>query len=161
MADGTLPPVGSFGVTATGGIAGWFIRLGTFSRYNHAFIVGPGGLIVEATPYGAKYGHTSMYPKAKYNLHTVLPDATREHIWANAQAMLGTKYNWLDILALSLRFFGLRFNWIAKRIQRTDRLICSQSVDLAYQRAGVHLFDDGRLPQDVTPGDLADLLTED
>jgi uncharacterized protein YycO len=153
-----LPPVGSYGVTATGGIAGWFIRLGTFSRYNHAFIVGPAGIIIEATPWGARYGHISLYPRARYNLHTVLPEETREQIWRNAQALLGTKYGWLDISALSLRFFGLKFKWIEKRIQRQDRLICSQLVALAYRRAGVYLFDDGRLPQDVTPGDLADIL---
>jgi hypothetical protein len=156
MAD--FPPIGSYGVTATGGIAGWFIRLGTFSRYNHAFVVGPAGLIIEATPQGAKYGHVSMYPKARYNLHTSLPDATREQIWKNAQDLLGTKYGWLDILALGLRFFGLKFQWIEDRIQRQDRLTCAQLVDLAYKRAKVFLFDDGRLPQDVNPGDLADLL---
>jgi hypothetical protein len=33
-------------------------------------------------------------------------------------------------------------------------MICSQLVDEAYLRAGVHLFDDGRDPGDVTPGDL-------
>jgi hypothetical protein len=40
-------------------------------------------------------------------------------------------------------------------------LICSQLVDEAYLRAGVHLFDDGRLPGDVTPGDLWWLLQRD
>jgi cell wall-associated NlpC family hydrolase len=158
MAD--IPPLGSYGVTATGGWAGWFIRLGTFSRYNHAFIVGPNGVIVEANPTGAEIGHISQYPKARYNLHTSLPDATREQIWRNAEALLGTKYGWLDILALSLRFFGLRWGWIEARIKRQDRLICSQLVTLAYARAGVHLFDDGRLAQDVNPGDLADILAD-
>ncbi|MER5754411.1 hypothetical protein [Streptomyces sp. NPDC002088] len=160
MAKGPVPPVGTYGVTATGGIAGWWIRLGTFSRYNHAFVVGHGGLIIEATPHGAKYGHISMYPKARYNLHTSLPDDTRERIWSNAQALLGTKYGWLDLFALSLKFFGLRWEWVENRIQRQDRLICSQLVDLAYERAGVHLFDDGRLSQNVTPGDLADILAD-
>jgi uncharacterized protein YycO len=155
-----LPPLGSYGVVATGDIGGWFIRLGTFSRYNHAFIVGPGGTIVEAWPGGARYGHISQYPKARYNWRTTLPDEIREEVWKNAESMLGTKYGWLDILALSLRFFGLRWGWIEARIKRQDRLICSQLVTLAYARAGVHLFDDGRLAQDVTPGDLADILAD-
>jgi uncharacterized protein YycO len=155
-----VPPLGSYGVTATGGVAGWFIRLGTFSRYNHAFIVGPGGTIIEATPYGAQYGSISMYPKARYNSDDAIPDGIREEIWANAQSMLGTKYGWLDIAALSLRFFGQRWKWVEKRIQRQDRLICSQLVDLAYERSGISLFDDGRLPQNVTPGDLADILAD-
>jgi hypothetical protein len=158
MAD--LPPIGSFGVVRTGGIAGWFIRLGTFSRYNHAFVVGRGGILVEADPKGARYNHISNYPNARYNLHTSLPDGTREQIWKSAEAMVGRRYGWLDILALSLRFFGLRFGWIEDRIKRQDRLICSQLVVLAYAQAGVYLFDDGRLAQDVTPGDLADLLID-
>jgi hypothetical protein len=156
----SLPPVGSFGVVRTGGIASWLIRLGTFSRYNHAFIVGPGGIIIEADPRGARYNHITSYPGAKYNLHTSLLPITREQIWKNAEGLLGRKYGWLDIAALGLSFFGLRFGWIADRIKRQDRLICSQLVVLAYAQSGVYLFDDGRLAQDVTPGDLADLLID-
>jgi hypothetical protein len=37
-------------------------------------------------------------------------------------------------------------------------LICSQLVDLAYQRAGRQLFDDGRWPGYVMPSSLAQLL---
>ena len=37
-------------------------------------------------------------------------------------------------------------------------MICSQLVDEAYARAGVQLFDDGRLPGDVTPADLYGLI---
>jgi hypothetical protein len=43
-------------------------------------------------------------------------------------------------------------------IADSGHLICSQLVDLCYLRAGAHLFDDGRLPGDVTPGDLWKLL---
>jgi uncharacterized protein YycO len=156
MAD--VPPIGSLGVTATGGFAGWVIRKFTNSRVNHAFIVGPGGLIVEANPSGAAFGDIRQYPKARYNLHTVLPDETRERIWANAVAMVGTPYGWLDILAITLKRFHISIPWVDRRIQRQDRLICSQLVDLAYERADVHLFDDGRLPQNVRPVDLDNIL---
>ncbi|MDX3260812.1 hypothetical protein PV336_16465 [Streptomyces sp. MI02-2A] len=158
MAD--YPPVGSFVVIRTGGLWAWLIRLGTFSRYNHAAIAGRDGLLVEADPSGARYNHIENYPKSRYNAHTAIPEATREQIWQNAVGLLGRKYGWLDIFALSLSFFGLRFGWIADRIKRQDRLICSQLVVLAYAQAGVYLFDDGRLAQDVTPGDLADLLID-
>jgi hypothetical protein len=100
MAEGTPPPVGSIGVTATGGVLGWGIRLLTFSRYNHAYIVGPAGLLVEAQPGGARLGHISMYPKAKYNSRTVIPDETREKIWqtalgfAQANNGKGIGYGW-------------------------------------------------------------------
>jgi hypothetical protein len=33
-------------------------------------------------------------------------------------------------------------------------MICSQLADEAAMRGGWHLFSDGRIPQDVTPGDL-------
>jgi hypothetical protein len=36
--------------------------------------------------------------------------------------------------------------------------MCSQLVDLSYHEAGVELFDDGRIPGDVSPGDLLDLI---
>ena len=37
-------------------------------------------------------------------------------------------------------------------------MICSQLVDEAYKRAGVQLFDDNRLPGDVDPNDLWELI---
>jgi uncharacterized protein YycO len=162
MAKGTPPPVGSIGVTATGGILGWFIRWLTFSRYNHAFIVGPAGLLVEAQPGGARLGHISMYPKAKYNSAKTIPDETRLAIWetalgfAQANNGKGIGYNWLDDIALGLRFFGFWSERIARRIARTDRLQCAQLCDLAYSRNGIHLFDDDRLPLSVNPGDIAE-----
>ncbi|MFE9525122.1 hypothetical protein [Streptomyces sp. NPDC006631] len=155
-----LPPLGSFGVTATGGFIGWVIRKFTNSRVNHAFIVGPGGLIVEANPSGAAFGHITQYPNARFNLHTVLPDETRERIWDNAVALVGTPYGWLDILAITLKRFHISIAWVDRRIQRQDRLICSQLVDLDYQRSGVTLFDDGRLPQNVRPVDLDNILPD-
>jgi hypothetical protein len=156
--------VGSIGVVATGGIIGWGIRLLTFSRYNHAFIVGPAGLLVEAQPGGARLGHVSMYPTAKYNTHTVIPDETRLAIWETALAFAqarngkGIGYGWLDDLALGLRFFGVWSKWIANRIARQDRLQCAQLCDLAYSLNGIHLFDDRRLPLAVDPGDLEDVF---
>jgi hypothetical protein len=160
------PPIGSFGVTATKGFVAWMIRLLTFSRYNHAFIVGPRGIIVEAQPGGARFSHVSRYPNAKYNLHTVLPQATREKIWdialgfTHANGGKGVPYNWVDDAALGLRFFGLWIPAINRRIIRPDRLQCAQLVDQAYALAGVTLFDDGRLPLAVDPGDLGDILPD-
>lgn len=162
MAKGTPPPVGSIGVVGTRSIVGWGIRLLTFSRYNHAFIVGPGGILVEAQPGGARLGHISMYPTARYNSDVVIPDSTRLAIWetalgfAQANNGKGIGYNWLDDIALGLRFFGFWSDWIAERISRTDRLQCAQLCDLAYSRNGIHLFHDGRLPLAVDPGDIAE-----
>jgi hypothetical protein len=37
-------------------------------------------------------------------------------------------------------------------------MICSQQVAQCYTDVGINLFTDGRIPEDVMPGDLADLL---
>lgn len=81
-------------------------------------------------------------------------EGLREHIADFGRSLRGTKYGYLDYLSLGLERFNLKVPWVEDRVRRQDRLICSQLVDFAYQMAGIHLFDDGRLPQDVTPGDL-------
>jgi hypothetical protein len=157
------PRIGDFGVVATGGIISWLIRLFTFSRYNHAFIVGPRGQIVEAQPGGARIGNISDYPKAKYS-HGAIFASTRAKIWDNAVSFTtanggkGIGYGWADDAALGLRFFGIWIPWINFQIARQDRLQCAQLVDYAYSLAGVTLFDDGRVPMSVDPGDLADII---
>lgn len=162
----TNPRIGSYGVTATKGWVAWGIRLLTFSRYNHAFIVGPSGLIVEAQPGGARIGHISQYPNARYNIHDQIPDDVRQDIWRTALGFTtanngrGIGYGWLDDAALFFRFFGIWIPWINERIARQDRLQCAQLVDLAYSRCGQTLFDNGREPLAVDPGDLADLLAD-
>ncbi len=64
----------------------------------------------------------------------------------------------MDIVVLGLVGIGITWKWAAQRVADPSRLICSELVDLAYDRAGVHLFSDGRLPSGVTPGDLEDLI---
>jgi hypothetical protein len=43
---------------------------------------------------------------------------------------------------------------IRKRVEDSKHLICSAFVDRVMDRAGIHLYDDGRLSGDVTPSDL-------
>lgn len=155
-----LPPIGCFGVTSTGGFFAWVIRKFTRSRYNHAFIVGPNGLLVEADPAGARFSHIMAYPNARYNTNMVLDGATRQRIWDEAALIARNKvpYNWLDVFALGLKTLHVNLAWVDDRIQRSDRLQCAQLVDMTYESASVTLFDDGRLPQAVRPVDLGNLL---
>lgn len=153
------PPLGAYFVVRTNGFAGAVIRLATRSRENHAGVHVGGGMVVEAQPHGARLSPLTDYSgPIGWNDEEPLTDAQRQAIADAARGLVGRPYSWLDILALGLRQFGVRLPGLAKRIERSDRLICSQLVDLAYEVAGVHLFTDGRLPQDVTPGDLADRL---
>jgi uncharacterized protein YycO len=77
-----------------------------------------------------------------------------------ALEMVGTPYGWLDVIALGALQYGIHLPYLIRRLQDKKHLFCSQLVDEAYRLAGVQLFDDGRLPQDVTPGDLYDLIVK-
>jgi len=75
----------------------------------------------------------------------------------------GIPYNWPDIVAIGLaqRRLGRLVtprSWLARRLSRGDRLICSQLVDVCYEAAGLHLFTDHRPAGLVSPGDLLDLI---
>jgi hypothetical protein len=81
-------------------------------------------------------------------------DVLRRRVTSLALGKRGTPYNYLDYFALALERFNVHIKAVTDRVERTDRMICSQLVDWAYGQCGIHVFNDGRLPQDVTPGDL-------
>jgi uncharacterized protein YycO len=153
------PRVGDYFVVRTNGLAAWLIRLGTRSPVNHAGVFVGDGAIIEAQPGGAVRSPVTDYPNAIWS-DLPLTDSDRASIahWATAQ--VGVPYGWPDIAALTLACFGIKPRFVAKRIERMDRLICSQLCDKAYLLAGVHLFDDGRLTGEVTPGALLHLIVD-
>lgn len=67
-------------------------------------------------------------------------------------------YSWPDYAAIGLRALGVKTGRLAAYIKSTSSMICSQYTDAAYVANGVHLFDDGRWPGYVSPGDLAVML---
>jgi len=152
---------GDYGLSKTKGLLGFLISFGQLtigdaSRYQHAFVVVDveNDLVIEARPGGAGYQKLSTYEGRAAYSHIPLTDIQRERIVAAAKTCIGVKYNWLDYLALALLHLGIRPKWLTKFVSRKDRMICSQLVDEVYYRARIHLFTDGRFPQDVTPGDL-------
>lgn len=155
---------GTFGLSTIGGFTGFWVGLGQYiigdgSRFSHAFIVLDDNMVMEARPGGAKMVPLSRYPNAVFS-RIPLTDEQRAKIVQEARLLEGTPYSFLDYLALSLVHFGFKAKRLRKYIQNRRHMICSQLVDHVYQKAGVQLFDDGRLPQDVTPGDLANMLIE-
>ena len=149
-----------YGVVRTSGFVAKCIRRTTESRYNHAFVYIGRGEIVEATARGAVVSPASKYPSAVWNDEEPLTDEQRHQVRIAASYCVGAKYGFLDVVALALAGWGMRAHWLERRLSRTDRLICSQLVDVCYRKAGVALFDDDdRLPQNVTPGDLAERIT--
>ena len=175
-------PTGSFILTEIGGWTGrWvsaaqaFVRGG--SQWTHAAIVVGGGEMVEAQPGGAVLSPVSRFLDGRpfmvsddpVRLHLdqlVLPAVLhsresaearlRRDVATAARSLIGTPYSFADYLALAAVEAGL--DRVSERLRRyvesSGHLICSALVDRAYQRAGVKLFDDGRLSGDVTPGDL-------
>ena len=133
--------------------------IGDHSFVTHAFIVLPGGYIIEAMPGGAVFDRVTKYPHAVYSQFE-LDEDQRDSICAEAIKMQGTPYSYLDYLALAATHFNIRPEPIRRRVQDSGHMICSQLCTEAYRRSGVDLFPDKRLPMDVTPGDLSRLFLE-
>jgi cell wall-associated NlpC family hydrolase len=153
-----MPELGAFGVTATPGWKARVIRLVTHSTVNHAFIYVGNGQIVEANPSGAALAPVSKYPAAIWSTGPPNGQAVADA----ARSLIGTPYSWVDVVCVGLADI---FDWhvaapVRRRLNRRDRLDCSQLVDTAYLRAGIHLFPDGRVPGDVAPADLLNLIHE-
>lgn len=92
-------------------------------------------------------------------LANVMTPAIQAAIVREARAMQarGYRYAWSTYLYLALYRLGLRPRWLRDLVQNPDEGICSQAADLLVSDSGVHLFADGRMPYDVTPGDLGTL----
>jgi len=153
------PQPGDFGVVKTNGIVGKLIRVGTASRWNHAFIYIGDGVIVEANPSGVALSPANKYPKIAWNQHDTLSPYQREEIVDRAIREVGKPYAFLDIAALFFRIIGLRFirpNAFWKKLASTQSWFCSELVAHCYREAGLTLIN--KKDDLVTPGDLAERL---
>ena len=158
------PQPGDIGLSSSTGPIGKFIRtaqaiIGDHTFVTHAFIVLPGGDIIEAMPKGATFAKLDKYPDAVFSRFQLTLDQ-RDGICAEAIRMYGTPYSFLDYLSLGLTHINFHPEKVRKYVQDSGHLICSQLVSEAYLRAGVELFPDKRLSLDVTPGDLSRLFLE-
>ncbi|WP_431935811.1 hypothetical protein [Micromonospora sp. RP3T] len=142
----------------------------------HAYQVaatGPGwALAVEAMPAGARRVLLTDTDRTGPGYAYVrLPDDAGPAGWQRtatlaAYDMVGTPYGFAQYAALAGLVLtggttadtrGPLARYVNRRHPNTGlpvRVICSQLVDEALRVAGVHLFDDGRPPQYVTPGAL-------
>jgi hypothetical protein len=158
-AQGYTPRFGDFGVVKTDGIIGRLIRVGTASRWNHAFIYIGEGVIVEANPTGVAISPVTKYPKIAWNQHEKISDNLREKIVDAAFKEVGKPYAFLDITALFFRIIGLRFirpNVFWKKLASQESWFCSELVSYCYRTSGITLIN--KKDDLVTPGDLAERL---
>lgn len=161
---------GDFGIAKTNGLMGRVIRIGTTSRYNHAFIyvgiVDGHPTIIEANPAGIQIEWLSEYDRSQYEFSDLpLSDDQAKKIITFAYSKVGTPYGWSDLVALVLLTLHighqdsrklLRWKWVEKVATRTDRLVCSQFVAEAYEAAGIAISD--KRSWECNPGDLAEGL---
>jgi uncharacterized protein YycO len=155
----TVPQLGDFGLQPGGGLVGWMVRLGTFSRYGHsAVVVNTAPLeIVEAAGHGAR--RRGCRPDEFLWSRCPLTAEQRATVAAEAVACIGLPYDYGDIAGFVLRFFGAKI-----RGQSSDhadtRLICSELCVWAYRVAGHEIAPSPQIaPGDVSPGDLAQHIT--
>lgn len=171
------PKPGSFGLSIIGGKTGKYVAgaqaiTGDGSRWTHAFVVVDNDEVVEGMPGGAKL--TKLSDRLDDDGGHILCDrpiqealiehgnpgpadegAVRAEFCRVARELVGTPYSFLDYFAMGLTHFGIRAGWLRNYMLSKNHMICSQLVDETYRRVGIHMFRDGRLPMDVTPGDIA------
>jgi hypothetical protein len=125
----------------------------------HAFTFLPDGMIFEAQPGGAVISPVARYADKPILIARLpLTDDQRAHVPLVVMGLLGTPYSFLDYVYLGLWRLGIRPEWLKEAVRRSGHMICSQSADKVAELLGFHLFTDGRLNQDVTPGDLFELF---
>jgi hypothetical protein len=150
---------GDFILVRSKGAVGWLIRRVTRSPVNHAAILRDDQTVLEARPKGAVFTDWSQYASrvGKDVIGTArlpLTEAQRTNVPEVAAHLEGTPYGFLDLLSVGLLQYHIRLWPLRAIVAREDRAICSQLVDEFLQRLGFSIYDDGRWPGDVTPGDL-------
>jgi len=151
------PRLGDYGCVKTNGFFGWLIRLGTFSRWNHAVLYVGNKEIVSADPRGIKKKQTSEYPNIAWNKHEELDDNQRMQIANAALEAVGKPYDFFTIAEIAFRILGLKVltAGLLGRLARNHGYICSELVAECYRKGGLVVAQYDYL---CTPGDLAERL---
>ncbi len=138
-------------------VVGYLIRLATWSRYDHSFVYVGKGLIIESQAKGAALARLSKYTGDVIIWGAdELTNDQRKGIVTKALSLKGVPYGFLDILYLGLATIGFKFKWLLRKVEREDRLICSQLVALSGESAGVDAWLCGKSNAClVTPANLA------
>lgn len=157
------PLPGDIGLTQIKGFVGFLVRLlqylnGDFAKPTHVYVVLDDGTVFEAQPGGAVITPLSEYEgRWKEYVDLDLTPEQRQRIVSRARTYVGIGYNWTTYFYLAAYRLHIRPQWLKDRVQKDKRMICSQAADKIYSDEGVHLFNDGRMPYDLTPGDFGRL----
>lgn len=161
MTPQLTPPAGLIGLTPVHGAVGWGIRIGQFlngdgfKTWEHAFVTLPGGYILEAEPGGAVirplHYDTVYWCNGIYKAAPAVRNASPVLLAQIGDELKGTPYSALDYYALMLHRFGMKDPGLERYIASEKHMICSQLVDVYYQRLGAEIFSDHRWNGYVTP----------
>lgn len=133
-------------------------------RWRHVGVVADGGRkLIQAMPRGCERvaigtrAHESRYLFIRPDYPNV---GQGSDVALMAAKYVGTPYGFLTYVKLAAGALRFRWTeaWLRKALSTRRDMICSQHVDQSLADAGYHVFDDGRLPQDVVPAELADAL---
>ena len=157
MTNKYTPAMGDYGVIKTHGFFGWLIRLGTFSRWNHAIIYVGNGMVVSADPSGVKLEPITNWKNIAWNQHEELDDNQRMMIVNAACEAVGKSYDFFTIADIALRILGLRVltKGLLAHLAQNKGYICSELVAECYRKGGLVIAKEDYL---ATPGDLAERL---
>lgn len=119
--------------------------------------------MVQAMPSGAEevalderyWTSDYVYVRPNYKSEYTAPAVARA-----ARRYVGVPYSFADYAAIAGVRLGIRNGLVRRYVTTSKHMICSQLADQALTDAGFHVFNDGRLPQDVTPGGLHGRLLE-
>lgn len=162
----TIPQPGMIGLTQISGNVGTGIKLGQwlngegFSRWEHAFVLLPGNLILEAEPGGAvirplHYRDANVYwCGGIYEASPHVRNASPVLLAQTSSSLKDIGYSFLDYAALSAHRLHIPAPHLRAYIKTSKHMICSQMADEFYLRLGAHVFDDERWAGDVTPAGL-------
>lgn len=121
--------------------------------------------LIQAMPRGAERVPLDPAKHLTAGCVYVRPDYESRDVYGRlvslaASRYVGVPYGFLTYLKLAAGAFRMRLTeaWLRRLISTRRDMICSQLADQALADAGHHVFDDGRLPQDVAPAELFDAL---
>lgn len=136
------------------------ISWATHSPVYHTVLAVDNLRCVSAEPGGARLRMNNEWPHIVWSDFD-LTEAQRDTITEWGIAHLGTPYNFVDDIAIGLgTVFGWATPmWLQRYLSSDYTLECAQLVDSAYAAAGIHLFDDGRLPGAVFPASYVPIFT--
>lgn len=123
--------------------------------------------LVQAMPSGAEEveaGLNYWNPSCVYVRPGYKSEYTPPRVAQFARSYIGVPYSFLDYVAIAgrhvLALKPTQRTLFDRYVSSTKHMICSQLADQALSDAGFHVFDDGRIPQDVTPAALYSALLD-